>query len=205
LPYTLYLMQNRRADRRGPGDWRIWQSSQVYLENRSPVLSIGVNRTYFATRKTTLLFSMGALQDVYIEKDSEIANAATIPLNIAQGIAALPSKVVQVRFDVTSRREELIRAQDQLIEAERRLAEARKAQREAEGLVKPDAEAGDNGNRSERGRGGVTSTDPVPVAGSVMRPLNGTGANGQCSDAAMRQCMARGASQSMCLAVGCSN
>jgi hypothetical protein len=122
LPYTLYLFQNRRADLKLPGTWALWQSWTVYLENKAPTLAVAIDRTYFATRKTTLRFNMGALQEVYVDKDSELANAATIPLKIANEIAALPSKIVQVRLDQTYQREQLIKAQDQLIKAERDLA-----------------------------------------------------------------------------------
>jgi hypothetical protein len=125
LPYTLYLFQNRRADLKLPGTWALWQSGTVYLENKAPTLAVAIDRTYFATRKTTLRFNMGALQEVYIDKDSELANAATIPLKIANSIVELPSKIVQVRLDQTFQREQLIKAQDQLIKAERALADAR--------------------------------------------------------------------------------
>lgn len=125
LPYTLYLFENRRPDRRLPGTWVLWQAETVHLENRSPTLAVAIDRTYFAERKTTLTFDMGVLKDVHIEKDSELANVATIPLTVADSIAKLPSRLIQVRLNVSNRREELIRAQDKLIEAERKLASER--------------------------------------------------------------------------------
>jgi len=126
LPYNLYLFRNSRKDLRLPGDWRLWQSETVYLENQSPTLVVGVDRTYFAERKTTLIFNYGVLQDVLITKTSELAGAAQIPLTIANNIAALPGNIVQLRIDQTTKREELIRAQDSLLQAERKLASDRK-------------------------------------------------------------------------------
>jgi hypothetical protein len=205
LPYTLYLMTNRNRDgRRVP--WHIWQSAPVYLENRSPILSVAVDRTYFATRKTTLLFDMGALQDVYVEKESEVANAAEIPLNIAKGVAALPSRLIQVRFDVTNRREQLIKAQDELIEAERKLDTARKLRRAAE-LSRAAPEKPSN---AAAGGEGVQLIPDVADAAGAIDP-NRSGATGpsravtaaQCTPQSLDRCMALGRSQSMCHAIGC--
>lgn len=122
LPYTLYLFRNIRPDQQLPGKWALWQSETVYLENKSPTLAIAIDRTYFAQRNTTLRFASGVLQDVYIDKGSELAGAATIPLTIADNVAKLPSQLVKVRIDVSNRRTDLIRAQDDLIKAERALA-----------------------------------------------------------------------------------
>ena len=131
LPHSLNLF---RYDQ---GRWRLWQSETVFLENDSPILSVGIDRTYFATRKTTLVFTQGVLHDVLISKGSELENFVEVPLEIANGIVKLPSQIVKLQVDTTTRRADLIAAQARLLEEERALAESRKQLKTAQGQ-KPD-------------------------------------------------------------------
>jgi len=127
LPYNVFLFVNQRPAQRLPGNWVLRQTAAVYLENQSPTLAIGIDRAFFASRKTTLTFAMGVLQDINIDKTSELVGAVEIPLQIVNSIAALPAEVVQVKINQTSRRQALIAAQDQLIQAQRALAKDRLA------------------------------------------------------------------------------
>ncbi len=173
LPYTLYLFQNRRPGLKLPGNWALWQSKTVFFENRSPTLAVAIDRTYFSDRKTTLRFAMGVLQDVYIEKDSELANVATIPLKVANSLAKLPGEIIRLRTDVTNRREQLIRAQDQLIAAERSLAISRAG-------FATELAAAAKGKASTGSTTGGTDQSPARC-----KPL-------------MEQCMAQGLTASAC-------
>lgn len=127
LPYGLYLFANVRPGQKLPGEWVLRETATVYLENKSPILAVGIDRTFFASRKTTLTFVMGSLQDITIAKTSELAGAVEIPLQIASSIAALPAQIVQVKIDQTTRRQSLIAAQDKLILAQRQLESDRLA------------------------------------------------------------------------------
>jgi hypothetical protein len=120
LPYTYYLyVKDNLKLRNVRGAWKLRGTATVFLENASPIFSVGVDRTFFASRQTTLVFDSGALQDITISKGSELANAATIPLQIAQSIAALPANIVQVKVKQDTSAAELINAQAQLIQAQR--------------------------------------------------------------------------------------
>lgn len=113
--YSLYVKKNRQV----PGGWLLRGSATVMLENRSPVLSVGIDRAFFATRTTTLVFEEGTLRDIEIKKGSELAGFVNIPLQIAQSIAALPTNIIQVKIDATNNEGQLIAAQTALLEAER--------------------------------------------------------------------------------------
>ena len=120
LPYTLYVLekQNRKV---ASSPWSVLQTKVVELENEAPILSIGVDRTFFAKRETKLSFSSGVLTNVEIKKGSELQNFVEIPLTLAQKIVGLPAEIVQLRIDQTTKRAELIDAQTRLINARKSL------------------------------------------------------------------------------------
>lgn len=201
LPYTLYLFRNRRADLGLPGDWRLWQSETVYLENISPILSVGVDRTYFANRSTTLLFASGVLQDIRIDKGSELASVSEIPLTIASSIAKLPANIVQAKIDVTNKRQGLIAAQDQLLKQEEALAKSRAALRAARGLP----ESGGPQSLPERGSpNGEAHASNEPATDGVTPPDRGTETPDAVGcEAKVDQCVAEGNTRDNCRIAHC--
>ena len=123
LPVTYYLYVKENLKLKGVrGAWKLRGSSTAFFENAAPVISVGIDRTFFANRETTLSFDNGVLQDVKITKGSELVNVVTIPLQIAQSIAALPANVISVKINQTNNNAALIQAQDSLIAARRLLA-----------------------------------------------------------------------------------
>ena len=90
-------------------------SQAVRLENESPLFQALVDRTFFASRETHLIFDAGVLRDVQIKKPSEVVGFVEIPLVLAQSIVALPAQIVQVRIDQTNNRLKLIEAQNELL------------------------------------------------------------------------------------------
>jgi len=130
LPYNYYLYI--RPNMKVMGNWKLRGTAVVHLENRSPVFSVAVDRTFFATRQTALDFDDGVLQDVTISKGSELAGFVSIPLLIAQSIAALPANIIQIRIDQTNNRGKLIAAQTALIEQQERELAMRLRLQEAE-------------------------------------------------------------------------
>lgn len=91
--------------------WALREEKTLELENLSPIIAIRVDRTFFATRKTSILFDDGVLYDVKIRKDSELAGFVEIPLQIAKSVVAVPGNLVKVRFDNTQSRTRLVAAQ----------------------------------------------------------------------------------------------
>lgn len=107
----------RKSDPTGRRPWQIYQTKRVEMPNVSPILSIGVERAMFATRKTTLAFNRGVLTDVTIDKGSEVAGFVSIPLNVARAVVRVPGEILTLRITDTSNRIALINAQIGLIKA----------------------------------------------------------------------------------------
>jgi hypothetical protein len=113
LPYNYFLFERRGHQ------WALRKTVTVLIENRSPVVALGVDRAMFAKRETTIEFHDGALHEIKIDKGSELAGAVEIPLQIANGVAALPGNIVKLQIDNTNKRANLIAAQQRLLEAQR--------------------------------------------------------------------------------------
>ncbi len=113
LPYNYFLFEKRAAK------WALRKTVTVAIENRSPVVALGVDRAMFAKRETTIEFLDGVLNEIKIDKGSELAGAVEIPLQIANGVAALPANIVQLKIDTTNKRANLIAAQERLLAAQR--------------------------------------------------------------------------------------
>jgi hypothetical protein len=98
--------------------WRLMARKWMPFENASPVLSVGIGRAVFATRRTGLIFDQGMLQNVCIAKGSEVAGFVNIPLDIVYGIIALPGQTIQGTVNNFTTRRKLIEAQEQLVAAQ---------------------------------------------------------------------------------------
>ncbi len=119
----LYIKQ----DLRRPKGWKLRASQAVPIENTSPIMFVGIDRTFFAKRETTVHFDDGALTDIAITKKSELAGFVSVPLYIAQSIVALPAQIVQIKIVNINNDEKLLRARESLITAEEKLLIAQKA------------------------------------------------------------------------------
>jgi hypothetical protein len=113
LPHKVVVMRNLAPPK--PGRWRQERIFPVDMPNAAPVFSVGVDRTYFTERNTTLTFDYGVLKDVQLVKGSELNSIAEIPLRVAQAITTIPAQIVQVRINRTNNEEALIAAQAKLI------------------------------------------------------------------------------------------
>lgn len=193
LAYTLYLFKNQRSGRRLPGHWQLWQSATVYLENQAPILSVGVDRTYFAQRETTLLFQDGMLQDINIDKGSELANFSEIPLEIAGSLSKLPSNIVQAKINVTNKRENLIKAQDALLQQQRLLAKDR-------GELRTAVDAANAAGASVGNPGGAVAPPQEKAQAQPEAPT--ANADASC-ESKVQACVATGTTVEACRAALC--
>lgn len=107
----------RKADPTGVVPWRLYHTQRVELPNLAPILSIGVERAVFATRKTDLVFTDGVLTDVRIEKDSELFGFVSIPLGLAKAIVDVPARILKIRIGDTSQEALLLQSEIELIKA----------------------------------------------------------------------------------------
>jgi hypothetical protein len=107
-----------KADPGGREPWRLAQMFNFSSGNISPIVSVGVDRAAFATRRTGLIFVDGVLTDVCIAKGSEAAGFINIPLDIIYGIIALPNETVRAQIKSASTRKALLERQNKLMEAQ---------------------------------------------------------------------------------------
>ncbi|GLQ78856.1 hypothetical protein GCM10007881_23720 [Mesorhizobium huakuii] len=114
-PVSVYV----KADPGSSEHWRLGQKQYFGFENISPVISVGVDRTLFATRRTGLVFDDGVLTDVCLAKGSEAAGFVNIPLDVVYGIIALPTQTIQASVNSSATRKQLLDAQNQLVQAQK--------------------------------------------------------------------------------------
>ena len=107
------------------GSWQLVQKHAVELPNAAPALAVSVKRAAFAARETNLMFEGGVLYSVDMEKGSELAGFALLPIKVAQVIVGIPAEIIKVRIQSASQNTTLIKANNDLIAA---LAELKKAE-----------------------------------------------------------------------------
>ena len=112
-PVSIYVRKDPGSD-----PWRLAHVRYMPFENISPIISVGVGRAAFATRRTALVFDDGVLTDVCITKGSEAAGFINIPLDIVYGIIALPSQTIVATVRSNTTRRQLIEAQNDLVKAQ---------------------------------------------------------------------------------------
>jgi hypothetical protein len=108
-----------KPDPKGRYAWRMFASYSVEMPNVAPVFSVGVDRSFFTTRKTMVTFDAGVLKGVELEKGSELNAVADVTLRLAQAITSIPAQIVQVRLNRVGNQRALIAAQAQLLETYR--------------------------------------------------------------------------------------
>jgi len=134
---THQLFVFRRPDPQVRTPWKLYQTKQVEMPNIAPIFSIGVDRSIFVTRSTTLEFDYGVLRDIYIEKPSEALEFVEIPLRVVQAIVKVPAEILKVRIAATDNQKKLIDAQKELILNQRAAIEAAKTLRSSGAAVDP--------------------------------------------------------------------
>lgn len=159
VPFNYYLFVKNR----GTGKWRLRQTETIALENDSPVISVGVDRTFFANRRGALVFNEGVLKNVCIYKSSELLEFSTIPLTVANNIAALPTNVLQFKIDNSNNFRELASVEDQLIAA----------QREHLNVLQQGDDAAAAGKPNVKEPPQVSYTAPVVAGGNVRKVATG--------------------------------
>jgi len=117
VPYTLTVYTNQDPDRRG-SPWRPRQSDVFDMENISPFAIMRLDRTLFAVKRIGLVFSVGELKNACVFKSSEAIEAVTIPVEIVKSVVALPTSILQVRFDNVTGARELAEAENNVIRAQ---------------------------------------------------------------------------------------
>lgn len=121
---THQLIVFRRRDPQSRTVWQLFQTKRIEMPNVSQTFSVGVERSAFVTRKTTLEFDRGVLRDITIEKESEVLAFVEIPLRVVQAMVQVPAEIIKVRVSAINNEKEIINAQAGLIQTQRATAEA---------------------------------------------------------------------------------
>jgi hypothetical protein len=120
LPYQVSILTTKDKS----GDGEVFAAYVIYTENKSPLISVDISRSYFVKRETTLMFSTGILTSTEVKKPSEVLGLVRIPIDIATAIVGIPEKLIKFRIDQTSDQTTLLGNQQKLIEAQKSLLDA---------------------------------------------------------------------------------
>ncbi len=139
IPYTLEIRE-RQLSKLVKGEWhdvedeniRLSQrlisspkkSVQVMLPNKSPIAMVSMETGWFITTKYDVGFQDGMLTKLDVQRPSELYSLIQIPINIAKDIASIPSEILQLKFDYSSKDTALLESQKKNIEAQDDLKKA---------------------------------------------------------------------------------
>ena len=118
----------------------------------SPVLSLEVDRTAFGKNVTTIDFSNGSLKDVSINKDSEIAGASQIPVDVTSEILTLPQDLLTLRYNNVSAQDKLVQGQATCLVDQAKLLKSQQDfnAAQAAAIQKQSTQTGSSGNSQSR-------------------------------------------------------
>lgn len=104
----------------GPGG-QLTETCSVLVPDLSTLYHVDVNRSAFVRKKVTIDFESGVLKKTVVAKPSEALAAATIPVDIVEGLVKLPTELVQLKIDTTNKQKDALNAQKALVEAQQGL------------------------------------------------------------------------------------
>lgn len=109
------------------------QTNTVALPNEGPIRVLPFKWASCVTTKYGAVFENGMLVKRTINRPSSLAECLKIPLQILQEIISLPTELIQLKIDYSSKQEELINAQRKIIEANESLRKAIEQQNNSPG------------------------------------------------------------------------
>jgi hypothetical protein len=102
-----------------------FRTQTVLIPNGAPVLSLPIHRAAFVKNITNATFDDGILTEVHIEKPSEALAFMEIPLAIAKAVTSVPTELLQLKIDYSSKEKDLAEAEKARLDAMRSLIEDR--------------------------------------------------------------------------------
>ncbi len=99
----------------------------VFLPNSSPILSLQVRRATGVSQASIFSFQQGIPIETTLNKPSQALALSSLPLTIARSVVTLPTNLLQMKIDYTSRSTDLIQAQQAQITNLNRLLELKAA------------------------------------------------------------------------------
>lgn len=143
IPYTINLLkkvesipllvENLKRPPMPPADVNKFslKSTNVLLPNDAPLSVLPLEAGMFVNTEYKTEFKNGMLTKVDATRPSEAAGFVSIPLNIMKRILALPTELLQLKIDYSSKDANLLKSEKNVIEAQQALQQAREAQQKA--------------------------------------------------------------------------
>ena len=122
LPYVMSIYTSR-GDK--PADFVIAKTILLNLPNESPLEMVKLESGTFTTRTFATIFDNGILTSHTEAKPSEALAIARIPVEVMKAIFEIPTSLVQLKVNYTSKEKELVTAQKDLVEALKALEAAK--------------------------------------------------------------------------------
>lgn len=128
IPYTINLL--KKVSSANVNKFSL-KSTNVLLPNDAPISVLPLEAGMFVNTEYKTEFKNGMLTKVDATRPSEAAGFVSIPLNIVKRILALPTELLQLKIDYSSKDADLLKSQKNVIEAQQALQQAREAQQKA--------------------------------------------------------------------------
>lgn len=126
LRYPLSVYVNDDLDNDGNKSWRQVHQEHIGLESRSPVFSMGVERAFFADRRTAMVFTNGSLTHFCVSKGNSATEFLGFPIVVVRSFIALPTQILQVKVDEENANQQIhaamantVRLQNHLLQRQR--------------------------------------------------------------------------------------
>jgi predicted nucleic acid-binding Zn-ribbon protein len=99
------------------------QSSLILIPDYSPIVKIPLSRSLLGRTKYSLTLNHGILTDYHAEHPSPILEIVKVPFSISEAIIKLPTEILQLKIDYSSKAQALAKQQTEYQETLKAMAE----------------------------------------------------------------------------------
>ena len=153
LPHTLVIL--KRDDPTSPiSRWRVWRRKVLELPNRAPTFMVEVKRSLFTERTTIVKFKNGTLDNISVDKKSELNAASNVVVRVVEVIVQVPVIALLITTNKANNSKALIETNQALIQTLKDLKDSQNALQERLAGLTPEqqAQAAAYGLRTSRTR-----------------------------------------------------
>jgi hypothetical protein len=130
IPYTVELKQEI-VKKDGTSLLSTREATQVLLPNNGPLTVFSLETGRFVTTTYNMEFTDGLLTKGEIKRPSEALGFVQIPLNVLREVIALPTDLLQLKIDHSTKETQLLESWKKQIEAQEALRKAREEREKA--------------------------------------------------------------------------
>lgn len=121
-PFTFTIVYSDKPTLKNKSPTPTEKSVLLNLPNKSPVLSIALNRYSFVESNTKVTFNDGMLTKVELTKPSEAVGFMEIPIEMAKSVVSIPSALLDFKVTNLGDEKKFLDAQASLISAQQALS-----------------------------------------------------------------------------------